>query len=89
MKTIINPIKTKYHCYVYNLRQFFWIDCEIVDIPKDKKNVSIKLLEFGNNSTPPGTVIKVQKKSLLYFRELWEEQEGNKISAWKKYSYFD
>lgn len=70
---------TEYHYFDFFTKQYCTIDCEIKSI--GDKTAVIKLLTFGPRGATPGTVMRVHKKSLTYFRE---KQPG---TNWRRYCY--
>ena len=57
--------------------------CEVLE--HNNKTAKIKLLEFGKNQRPAGSVMRVHLKSLVGFPSV----EPSPDLGWQKYTYFE
>jgi hypothetical protein len=59
--------------------------CRVLEVLP--KTLRIELLGFGKGGTRPYTMLKVQKKSVIDWKE--PEPERTIDDSWKKWNYFD
>ncbi len=84
---ILGLLKKKIMIY-YRWRESFsniWhkTKCEVLE--HNDKTAKIKLLEFGKNQRPAGSVMRVHLKSLVGFSSV----EPSPDLEWQKYTYFE
>lgn len=76
-------MKTVYH--FFDFWNKVWRTCKVEILSETEKTAKIKLLEFGPNNNPPGTILpKVQKKSLDAYKEIFVAAPQR---SWGAYNY--
>jgi len=79
-------MKTVYHFLDYWKKE--WRSCKVEILSETEKTCTIKLLEFGPNNAPPGSILKrVHKTSLDAFKAIKEANPFTPRRQWGTFNY--